>query len=82
MPEFTDSKGISLLLLNSPKGNMLFEHVKNDFEYLERPAKECLSEQQRLHQPVKSPQKRSQFWQDYYNNGFSYLIDSYTNKDK
>jgi len=82
VPEFTDSKGISLLLLNSPKGEMLFEHVKNDFEYMERPINECLTEQQRLHEPVKCPDKRSQFWQDYYSNGFSYLIDNYTNKSK
>lgn len=82
VPEFIDNKGISLLLLNSPKGKMLFEYVKNDFEYIERPAKECLAEQQRLHEPVKSPQKRNQFWQDYYSNGFSYLIDNYTNKSK
>jgi coenzyme F420-reducing hydrogenase beta subunit len=80
VPGFTDNKGISLLLLNSPKGKMLFEHVKNDFEYLERPAKECLAEQPRLHEPVKSPPNRTQFWQDYYSNGFSYLIDNYTNK--
>ena len=79
VPAFTDSKGISLLLLNSAKGKILFEHVKHDFDYIERPVKECLTEQQRLHEPVKLPKDRPQFWQNYYNSGFSYLIDNYTN---
>lgn len=82
VPDFSDSKGVSLLLLNSLKGNILFEHVKNDFEYIERSANECLAEQQRLHEPVKLPEKRNQFWQDYYSNGFSYVIDHYTHKSK
>ena len=31
MPEFADSKGVSLLLINSPKGNLLFEQAKQDW---------------------------------------------------
>lgn len=57
----------------------MFECIKSDFEYIERPANECLTEQQRLSRPVNLPEIRSQFWQDYLNNGFSYLIDNYTN---
>jgi hypothetical protein len=80
VPEFTDSKGVFLLLLNSSKGSMLFEHIKNDFRYIERSKEECSFEQQRLREPVKYPSNRNRFWQDYYRNGFSYLIDNYTNK--
>lgn len=80
-PEFADSKGVSLLLINSAKGKLLFEYIKNDFEYIERPENECLSEQPRLCRPVKLPEIRSQFWQDYLNKGFSYLIDNYTNNN-
>ena len=80
LPEFTDSKGVSIILLNSPKGKELFEHIKTDFEYVERPAKECLAEQQRLQKPVKLPENREKFWEDYYQHGFSYIIEHYTNK--
>lgn len=80
MPEFTDSKGVSLLLINSLKGNMLFEDVKDDFEYIQRPADECLCEQQRLQAPVAMPENRERFWQDYFSYGFTYLIKNYTQK--
>lgn len=79
VPEFMDSKGVSLILINSAKGKRLFEQVKQDLDYAERPAAECLAEQQRLREPVKFPENRGQFWEDYYTHGFPYLIDKYVN---
>jgi coenzyme F420-reducing hydrogenase beta subunit len=58
-PEFANTEGVSLLLINSAKGKLLFEYIKNDFEYIERPANECLSEQPRLSRSVKLPEIRS-----------------------
>ena len=80
LPEIADKKGVSLLLLNSVRGKELFERIKADFVYSERPPAECLPEQPRLRKPVRLPENRSQFWQDYREKGFLYLLDHYVKR--
>ena len=76
MADWDDNKGISLVLVNSPKGIELFESIKEHIKYRESNINSCL--QQSLQKPVHLSPKRQQFWQDYCSNDFEYIIKKYT----
>lgn len=75
MPYFDDNKGASLLLINTPKGRELFEHIKENLKYEESNTKDCLQPQ--LQYPSKASPKREQFWNDYRFLGYKYVIKKY-----
>ncbi len=79
---FNDNKGVSLLLVNSEKGNDLFEdaNVKNVIEF-----NKCESDvyiQPQLKQPAKKPNGYDTFWQEYEQNGFDYVMKKYSTLNK
>ena len=76
-PEWFDSRGVSVVLVNSPQGEKLFVQCRDDLLSEERPAAESLAEQQRLREPVQFPAYRSQFWEDYRKHGFAYVLNTY-----
>lgn len=80
MPEFNDERGVSLVMINSPKGAALFEEARRDMETVERPAEESLANQQRLSHPAEEPENMEQFWRDYRERGFSYVMKKYLPK--
>ncbi len=61
-PEKYDPLGVSLVLVNSPKGAALLERCRPALWLEERPPREALAEQGRLHQPVQLPAHRAAFW--------------------
>lgn len=63
LPQFTDGRGVSLILTNTPKGERLFEQMKDVMDWVERPPEECLAEQPRLRGPMAEPPDREAFWQ-------------------
>jgi coenzyme F420-reducing hydrogenase beta subunit len=75
MPDFDDNIGISLVLINSPKGQQLFESVSKDLYYRESNTIDCL--QHNLHSPSQPSPRRDKFWQDYKNKGFEYVLKKY-----
>ena len=75
MPEIDDNKGISLVLINTDKGKIVFDKIKENLEVWESNTRDCL--QPNLIEPTKKPPKREQFWQDYFNNGFEYIAKKY-----
>jgi coenzyme F420-reducing hydrogenase beta subunit len=75
MPDFDDNIGISLVLINSPKGQQLFESVSKDLYYRESNTIDCL--QHNLHSPSQPSPRRNKFWQDYKNKGFEYVLKKY-----
>jgi coenzyme F420-reducing hydrogenase beta subunit len=75
MPEFDDNKGISLVLVNSTKGQGLFQQVSNGLYYRESNTKDCL--QPNLHSPSQVSLLREQFWQEYSDKGFEYVLKRY-----
>ena len=77
MPDFEDSKGVSLLLINTDKGKDLFGAVKHEFQYRESNIKDCM--QGVLRTPTPAAVKRGQFWEDYRNKGYLYAAKKYTN---
>lgn len=75
MPGFDDNIGISLVLINSPKGNYLFHNISKDVYYRESNTRDCL--QHNLHAPSPVSPKRDKFWQDYKKRGFEYVLKKY-----
>lgn len=75
MPDFDDNKGVSLVLINSSKGQRLFEDIKENLIYRESNTKDCL--QPHLQYPAKPSAKREQFWEDYRLNGYKYIVKKY-----
>jgi coenzyme F420-reducing hydrogenase beta subunit len=75
MPELDDDKGISLVLINTHKGKIIFDEIKENLEVWECNIQDCL--QPNLIKPTKRPEKREQFWQEYYDNGFKHIAKKY-----
>jgi coenzyme F420-reducing hydrogenase beta subunit len=71
----SDNKGISLVLLNTPKGQKLFDAVKHTLNYLESNTTECW--QPNLEYPSKLSPKFSDFEKDYLSHDFKYIIRKY-----
>jgi coenzyme F420-reducing hydrogenase beta subunit len=74
-PEWMDKKGVSLILINNIKGAALFEKCSEELKYEKRPKEESLAEQQRLGEPIRFPESRQKFWDDYRKYGFEYIIE-------
>ena len=74
-PGFDDNKGVSLLLVNTVKGQKMFENVCSNIVYVKSNIKDCLQPQ--LQFPAKASPIRGSFWMDYYNRGFIYVIGKY-----
>jgi len=60
-PEWNDVLGVSVILINTIKGQALLEMMKESLDYEKRPAAESLKEQQRLSRPVEFPTTRDEF---------------------
>lgn len=75
IPEFDDNKGVSLVLINTAKGQELFNKVKDRIVFKQSNTDACL--QPNLKEPTKPSPKRDEFWQDYQASGFDYVIKKY-----
>ncbi len=75
MPDFDDNKGVSLVLVNTTKGQELFGNIKGELIYRESNVKDCL--QPHLQYPVKRSAQREQFWNDYHSKGYEYIVKKY-----
>lgn len=76
MPDFDDNIGTSLVLINSSKGLDLFQKVSKNLYYRESNTKDCL--QYNLYAPSLPSSQRDQFWKDYRDKGFEYVLKKYT----
>lgn len=74
-PELDDNKGTSLVLVNTKKGSLLFEKAKDSIIFKETKIEESM--QTALVRPYDEPATREQFWSDYNNKNFSYVVDNY-----
>jgi coenzyme F420-reducing hydrogenase beta subunit len=73
----SDNKGVSLVLINTQKGQNLFNKVKKDIAYVESNVENCL--QSHLQYPSKISPLRNCFWNDYKKYGFRYIGKKYGN---
>lgn len=75
MPEIDDNLGTSILIINSEKGNGLFNEIINEINFWDIPLDKALK-----HNHIKSIKrslKYEEFWQDYTNFGFEYITKKY-----
>ena len=75
LPELDDNKGVSLILVNTPKGQAIFDEIQDKIDFVQSNTKDC--QQHNLQQPTKMPTNREQFWDDYQNSGFDYIAKKY-----
>lgn len=72
MPDFTDNRGVSLVLLNTKKGEKVFDAVSNQIESRKCDINDYL--QPALQYPNKKPKDREKFWKFYYTHNFQSVI--------
>ncbi len=81
-PDFDDSKGVSVILINTPKGKIFFENIKEKFDLLISNAADCTKKQPRLSFPTEQSPIRKEFWHDYSQKGFKFIVRKYTSLGK
>lgn len=75
-PDFHKNKMISLVLVNSDKGYNLMNKASENIDLL--PITKEESTQPQLEHPTPTSPLREQFWKDYFNEGFNYIVKKYT----
>lgn len=75
LPEMDDNTGVSLVLLNTHKGQEVFSKVKNELQYKESNTNDCF--QAHLLYPSRRPKNRDVFWRDYKSRGLKYVLNKY-----
>ncbi len=75
-PEFADSLGVSLMMVNSEKGEELFAELSDMVDSLKVSLTDY--EQKNLVEPSKPHRNVDEFWKDYYTRDFSYMINKYS----
>lgn len=69
--------GLSLALINSKKGEILFEKSKKTLIYYKRSAKDIQLSQKSFNSPWQEPKNRNKFWKDYRALKFDELLQKY-----
>lgn len=81
LPGINDNKGVSMVFVNNKKGKNFFNECKESTYYYK--VKLGNDIQRPLHEPAKKPENRMQFWNDFFEKGFSYIVENYiSNKDE
>lgn len=74
-PEFDDNKGVSLVLVNSDKGDGYFKKVMEIIRWKETKIENSM--QPPLQHPFPEPKNRKNFWQDFKDSNFDYIAKKY-----
>lgn len=72
---FYDDNGCSLVMANTPKGQLLYDQLKESFIAEETDMASCVQPQ--LLAPQCAPNDRTDYWSNYYNKGFRYILKKY-----
>ena len=65
-PEFVDKKGISLVIVNTKKGEEIFNKIKDKIKYIAKSKEEAEYKNPQLRQPIgKDEENRKKFWNKY-----------------
>ena len=77
LPEINDNKGISLLLINSEKGDKILKQIKNNLKLYS--VKEEAVLQPALQEPCGFTERYNQLWEDFIAMDFDVFIKKYGN---
>ncbi len=72
-----DDTGISLIILNTPNGHILFDEAKSDMTCLSQTLELAVNGNPALRIPAMPPQDREDFWSAYRTKPFSYVSKKY-----
>lgn len=75
-PNFHKDKMISLVLVNSKKGENIISKLQEKIDLLQISKEESIQPQ--LDHPTPASPLRDEFWKDYLNHNFKYIIKKYT----
>ena len=70
-------KGISLVMINSLKGNELFENIKKNVVYVRKNIDEAKKGNQCLREPFKKNKNYNDFWKIYFEYGYDKAFQRY-----
>ena len=73
--------GISLVIINSDKGNELFETCKKHMVWYKKDLEIAIKGNKALTQRVTIPNQRNSFWQTYFSKGFTATIPTFLYPD-
>lgn len=73
---FRDEYGVSAILINSPKGEDLFEKVQSQFDHIETTVEQVIKKNPNLKKSTNRPKSRETFWEDY-EKGFDFVAKKY-----
>ncbi len=76
--EFDDDKGISLILINSEKGQDTFNKISDNIEIIRTDLDYAISHNPCIVRPVKYNSKREEFFKELNNDNLDKLIEKYT----
>ncbi len=76
-PDFYDDKGVSLILTNSEKGRIFFEEAREKLVFTEETFENAKGKNPNLYRPTVTERNVTEFWQNYKENGFSYIAKIY-----
>lgn len=77
---FSDNKGVSLLLVNSDKGCELFNSINNEIDFVECDINKSIEPNPNLSRPTAKPKSREAFWIYYSKKGFEKTLKKYYKK--
>lgn len=72
-----DDKGLSLILINTPKGNTVFDSVKECFDIIRPRLEDCIQGHLKHHTELNP--SSAIFKKDYIDHGFEYILKKYGN---
>ena len=75
LPGFKDDKGVSLVMINSPEGQALFDACSDKIIYKGTRIEDSM--QKPLIEPYDSPNNRTEFWKDYDRLTFTEIAKKY-----
>ena len=76
--EFVDKKGISLTIINTTKGQKIFNEISNSLIIKKRNIEEAMDKNPQLRELLKiNMDDRNEFWCNYKNKGFKYITNKY-----
>lgn len=81
-PSFDDNLGTSLIIVNSNKGQNLFDKIKSNVVYEEQNIEDYITYNPRLKNSRPNSKKREEFWKLYDKKGFKGVIKKYTGYNK
>lgn len=77
-PDLDDDKGISMVLVNTPKGEEMFGKIKDEIDSFESDIDTSIAGNKVLVENIEGEKKRDRFYQTYVNKGLTESLAEHT----